>query len=341
VHSRFRDTGKRLLFGSATPLTSGNFRARLATASTVGGLVRKITINIKDLETSLDTPFSTVVEGLKRLDDLTLIYDKDDEQTRPELVRALCTLESVTTLRAEEAGINMTNVPAGYDEAERSRHFVDHMLNGLLCSGNIHLKSLAHISSASFHPSVLGNLRTQPTQLRTLLLRSSIQYDLRDCFNEPTQWSSAATLDKLVIRACSGTHYSIIAHHVVSGVFGNLKHLIIIGSGYIDNNLLGLRPPGLSIRALDVLEIDHAFDWEVAALAIIPTREVHVTRVFVHAIVDALTQRGWAGLETLKVQNKGDETGRLYTELKKACDDREVKLLVGAVPYGDCSCHNE
>ena len=134
-----------------------------------------------------------------------------------------------------------------------------------------------------------------------------------------------------------------IARHVVSGVFGNLKHLVVIGSGYIDNNLPGLREPGLSIpiRALDLLEIDHAFDWEVSALAIIPAREVHITRVLRHAIVNALSQNRWKGLEILKVQQWTDEADILFPEFRQACADRNVQLQVGAIPYGRCACHDE
>ena len=340
AHSRFRDIGKGLLFKFAKPLTASNFRARLVTAPTIGGLVRTITINIKDLDPSLDALFSTIIETFKRLDDLTLIYDKDDKQARPVLIKSLCGLRHLSMLRVEEAGIDMTMVP-GYDEAERGLHFIDHTLNSLLSSDSIQIQSLAHICSASLHPSVFHTLRTQPTQLRTLIFRASIQYGLRGLFNEPTQWSSAAKLEKLVIRACSGTHYAAIARHVVSGVFGNLKHLVVIGSGYTDKSLLALWRPGRSIRALDLLEIDHAFDWEVSALAIIPVKEVHVTRVFRHAIVNALTQEGFAGLEVLKVQHWSDEADRQFPEFRKACADRDVKLRVGAEPYGRCDCHDE
>ena len=340
THSRFRDIGKDLLFKSAKLLTASNFCARLATAPTIGGLVRRITINIKDLDPSLDALFSTIVENLKELDDLTLVYDKNDKQERPELIESLCGLRHMSMLRVEEAGIDMTEVP-GYDEAERSPHFVDHMLISLLSSDSTHIQSLAHISSSSLHPSAFHALCTQPTRLRALMLRASIQYNLREPFNGPTQWSSAATLEKLVIRACSGTHYATIARHVVSGIFGNLKHLIVIGSGYTDDSLLALRRPERSIRALDLLEIDHAFDWEVVALAIIPVKEVRVTRVFRHAIVNALTQEGFPGLEVLKVQHWGDGEERMFPEFGMACADRDVQLRVGAVPYGRCTCHDE
>ena len=340
MHSRFRDIGKRLLFKFAKPLTALNFRARLATAPDIGGLVRRININIKGLDPSLDALFSTIVENLKQLEDLTLIYDKDDKQARPALIKSLCSLGYMSKLRVEEGDIDMTEVPS-YVEAERSHHFVDHLLNSLMSSDSIHIQSFAHISSSSIHPTVFHTLRTQPTQLRILTLRSSIQYGLRELFNGPSQWSSAATLERLTIRACSGTHYATIARHVVSGVFGHLKHLIVIGSGYIDKSLLALRPPGRSIRALDLLEIDHAYDWEVFALAIIPVKEVHVTRVYRHAIVSALTQDGFPGLEVLKVQHWNDEAERLFPEFRKACADRDIQLRVGAKPYGICTCHDE
>src|SRR5258708_38995795 len=98
----------------------------------------------------------------------------------------------MTTLRIEEAGLDMTHLPYEYGEAERSCHFIDHLLNGLL-SSNRCIRSLAHFASAPLHPSVFHNLRTQPTQLRTVVLRASIQYGLRGRFNEPIRWSSTAT----------------------------------------------------------------------------------------------------------------------------------------------------
>lgn len=340
MHSRFRYIGARLLFLSGAPLTASNFRDRLTTAPTIGRFVKKITVDIEDLGSSLDGPFSMVVASLNRLEELTLIYDKDDAQARPELVKSLCGLGSLTTLRVEEAGLDMTKVPAD-GEVERGCYFIDHMLNSLLSSGSMSIRSLVHRGSTSFHSTVFHNLRTQPTQLRTLVLRASIQYGLRGRFNERTRWSSAATLEELVIRACSGTHYATIALHVTSGVFGNLRHLVVIGSGYIDNNLSVLPRPRISIRALDLLEIDHAFDWEVLALAIIPAREVHITRVFRHAIVKALTQGGWPDLEIIKVQSWTEEADALFPEFKLACADREAQLRVGAIPYGRCTCHEE
>ena len=105
------------------------------------------------------------------------------------------------------------------------------------------------------------------------MLRYSIRCGLQELFNGPTQWSSVAVLEKLIIRSCSRTHSTTIARHLVSGVRRHLKYLIVVGSGYIDKTLLALRRPGRSIRALDLLEIDHVFDWEVLALAIIPVKE--------------------------------------------------------------------
>ena len=340
MHSCFRNIGAKLLFRSGAPLNASNFRDRLATAPIIGRLVKKITVDIKDLGSSLDGPFSAVVECLACLDELTLIYDKDDAQARPELVKSLCRLGSITTLRVEEAGLDMTKVPA-FDEEARSCHFVDYMLNSLLSSGSMSIRSFAHLGSTSLHSTVFHNLRTQPTHLRTLVLRSSIQYGLRERFNEPTRWSSAATLEELVIRACSGTHYATIALHVTSGVFGNLRRLVIIGSGYIDDNLSALPRPRISIRVLDLLEIDHATDWEVLVLAVIPAREVHLTRVFSHAIVKALTQGGWPGLEIVKVQNWTEEEDALIPEFRNACADRHAQLRVGAIPHGPCICHKE
>ena len=126
---------------------------------------------------SLNRPFSIVVESLKGLEELILIYDKDDAQARPELVKSLCGLGSITTLRVEEAGLDITKVPADA-EAERGCYFIDHMLNSLLSNGSMSIRSLVHRGSTSLHSTVFHNLRTQPTQLRTLVLRASIQYGL-------------------------------------------------------------------------------------------------------------------------------------------------------------------
>ena len=328
------------LFRNVSPLTASNFYDRLTTISTIGKVVRRIKVDIKDLDSSVDGPLSTVVKSLKNLEELTLIYDKDEAQGRPELVEAICGLRFMTTLRVEEAGLDVNNVPADDGKAAHDWHFIDYMLNNLLSSVNMDLRSLTHLGSTSLHSTVLHTLRTQPTRLRTLALRGSIQYGLRGRFNEQTRWSSAATLKELTIDTCSGTNYATIARHVVSGVFGYLKHLVVIGSGYINDDLFGLPWLGPSILELDLLEIDHAIHWEVLALAIIPVKVVYVTRVPHRAIVEVLAQGGWLGIKSIKVQNLSDRTPALSTKLKQVCADQHVELQVGAIPYGRCDCHD-
>ena len=46
-------------------------------------------------------------------------------------------------------------------------------------------------------------------------------------------------------------------------------------------------------------------------------------------------------MQVLKVQLRNDEAERLLPEWRKACADRDVRLRVGANPYGRCTCYDE
>lgn len=275
--------------------------------------------------------------------DLTVVYEKDSMEERPEFVRALCNYQSLKKLRVKEDDLDLTQVPDGYGATPPGWHFPDYLIHNVLSSPHTSLETFAHIASLPLHSAVFAMVQTQ-AHFRTLVFRASVHFNLRGLFNSPIPWGCATTLTKLVIRTCSGTNYSVVAAHVAAGVFGNLKWLSIINSGYEDpqmtQGLIG-NPPTWRVEVLDRLDVDHASDLEVAALSMIHVKEVNITRVFRQAIIDALYTGGWPELKVVRVHHLADESAPWFAGMKRACETRNTLLEIGAVPYGSCHCHDE
>ena len=162
-----------------------------------------------------------------------------------------------------------------------------------------------------------------------------MQFNPRDLFNCSTRWGCANTITKLDTGTCPGTNCAAVAAYVAAGVFGSLKWLSVLNSGYEDSQItqtLVVNLPNWQIRVLDRLDLDHCDDWEVAALAAIHVKKLNTTRVFPKAIIDAF-QLGWVAEGAgLRVDRLGDESVPGVPELKRACETRNDLLEIGAVP---------
>jgi hypothetical protein len=289
------------------------------------------------------TILASIMECLPEMHDLTVVYEKDSVEEWPEFVRAICNYQSLRKLRVKEGDLDLAHVPDGHGPAPVGWRFPDYLISNILSSPYISLGTFAHIASLPLYPAIFARVQTQ-AHFCTLVFRASVQFSLRHLFNSPTPWGCANTLTKLVIRTCSGTHCSVIARHVAAGVFGSLKWLSVINSGYEDPQItqsLVANPPTWQIGVLDRLDLDHAADWEVAALKAIHVKEVNMTRVFHRAITEALNTGGWPELKDLRIYRLGDESVPWVAGLKGACEIRNVLLEIGAVPYGTCHCHDE
>jgi hypothetical protein len=343
VCRKFFPMGRRLIFEQPPPLTASNLHSRSQTALAIGGWVKTLTVNLQSMHDKDNAILTSTMECLSMVGKLTIVYEKDSVEEWPGFVRAVCNYHSLKKLRVKEGNLDLTLVPERYEATSPVWHFPDYLIRDILSSPCISLEEFAHLASLPLHPAVFAQVRAQ-AHFRTLVFRASVQYNLRDMFNSPTPWGCAWTLNKLVIRTCSGTHCSMIAAHVAAGVFGNLKRLSVINSGYEDPQTTQdfiSKPTRWQITVLERLDIDHAADWEVAALSTIHVKEVNMTRVFRQAIIEALDRGGWTGLKVLRVRRLGDESVRRFAELKRACEIREIPLETGAEPYGICHCHDE
>jgi hypothetical protein len=274
---------------------------------------------------------------------LTVIYPREDAHQYSELIRACCRRTSLKELRIEEANLDMTVTPTDPGESAFGCYFVDHLAKAILMADGLCLEAFVHIASLPLHPSTFTVLRTRATHLQRVVFRTSIQSNLRVLFNQPTQWASASKLKELVIRTCSGVHHGAVAVHVANGVFGRLQRLGVIRSGYGDDDLFEAvnEAPPWTIGVLERLYIDHADDREVMALSIIHVQEIYATRVFTIGLINALNLGGWPELQRVRTHSQGNGSGSLFLQLKQACDARGISLSTGAMPYGNCNCHNE
>lgn len=315
----------------------------LKTPSDIGCYVRRLSINIATLEPEDELILSSIFDYVVNLTALKVIYRKEDAYHYYYLISACCRRTSLKKLHVEEDGLDMAVTPTDPEGSIPGDYFVDHLIQAVLTVDGLCLEAFVHIASLPLHPSTFMVLRTRATHLRTIVFRTSIQSHLRTLFNQPTQWASASTLRKLVIRTCFGVHYGAVALHVANGVYGQLKRLSIVRSGYDDRGLFEAvkQPPTWTINVLERLDIDHADRQEVIALSTIHAKEVYATRVFLSAIIEALKAGGWPKMRTLHTMPQGDGSGPLLLELKRVCDDREICLLTDAVPFSKCNCHDE
>ena len=336
----------KFLFKHAPSLTPLHLASRfegLKTTSDIGRYVHKLSINITTLQSEDEITLSSIFDHLVNLMELTVIYRKEDTHHYCNLISACCRRTSLKKLHVEEADLDMTVTPTDPEASFLGYYFVDHLIQAVLMVDGLRLETFVHIASLPLHQSTFTALRTRATHLRTIVFRTSIQSHLRILFNQPTQWASASTLKKLVIRTSFGVHYGVLALHVANGVFGRLQRLSVIRSGYGDRRLFEAanQPPPWTIDVLERLDIDHADHQEVMALSIVHAQDVYATRVYTSAIINALNAGGWPGIRTLHTPPPGDGSGPQFLELKRACDAREISLLTDATPSSNCNCHNE
>src|SRR5258706_5216211 len=256
-----------------------------------------------------DTILASTMDCLSMVHDLTVVYEKDTVEERSEFIRAVCNYQSLKKLKVKEGELDLTHVPDGYGATPPGWNFPDYLISSILSSPCISLETLAHIASLPLYPTVFAKVQAQ-ANFRTLVFRASVQFNLRDLFNSPTRWGCANTLTKLVIRTCSGTNCAITPMHVPAGAFGNLKRLSVINSGCEDPQIIqGIVSyiPNWQIGVLDRLDLDHATDWEVAALSAIHVKEMNMTRVHRKAITEALDMGGWPEVKVLRIDSLGDE----------------------------------
>lgn len=269
----------KCLFKDAPSLAPSHLASRLEglkTTSDIGYYVQRLSINTATLETDDELILSSIIDYLVNLMALTVIYRKEDTQPYWDLISACCRRTSLKELRVNEADLDMTVTPTDPEESSSVHYFVDHLIQAILIVDGLHLETFVHIASLPLHSSTFMALRTRATHLHTIVFRTSIQSHLRTLFNQPTQWASARTLKELVIRTCFGVHYGALVLHVANGVFGQLKNLSVIRSGYDDRRLFEAvsPPPTWTIDVLERLVIDHADHQEVKALSIIHAQEV-------------------------------------------------------------------
>ena len=331
-----------ILFKEPPLLTPPQLASRfqgLTTAFHIGSYVRKLSISLTNLNVEEETTLSSVFDCLVNLTALKVFYLKEDVHLYSGLIFACCRRTSLRGLHIEEANLDLTVGPTDPGESALEPSFVDHLVNAILMTPGLCLEAFVHIASLPLHPSTFTALRARATHLQKIVFRTSIMSNLRVLFNQPTRWASAWTLKQLVIRTCSGVHHCALAAHVANGIFGQLQRLGVIRSGYNDDVLFEAmnKPPTWTIGVLKRLDIDHADEWEVKALSIIHVQEIHATRVFTIALINALNAGGWPGLRT--VHTLSNVPGLLFLRLKQACDARRISLSTDAVPHGDCDCH--
>jgi hypothetical protein len=207
---------------------------------------------------------------------------------------------------------------------------------------DVALASIDHSIWAAIRQTEFGNLQT-------LSFRRCLWISLGPIWlltpNAPT-WASNKHLTTLEFYDCQNAHAGLLCELVRH--FPSLRRLIVCTSG--DDSDYQTPPPKRGWTSdptslprvhepLDFLHIEHGGQWEVLALAVVPTKTLMVTNVAERIMQNVLKHDAelFIGLETLRIRppRKGVDP----ESLDNLCRERGWKLVRDAVMGRPCRCH--
>lgn len=193
--------------------------------------------------------------------------------------------------------------------------------------------------------------QTEFCNLRTLTFRRCLRILLGPIWrfhpNEPF-WASNKHLTTLEFYDCQNAHSALLCELVRH--FPSLRRLIVCTSGHGSDNPASPPKRGWSTdpeslprvrQPLDFLHIEHGCQWEVLALAVVPTKTLMITNVAEKVMQNILRHDTelFIGLETLRVRPPRE--GVDPEILDNSCRERGWKLVRDAEMWRPCQCHEE
>ncbi len=209
---------------------------------------------------------------------------------------------------------------------------------------DVALMSIDHSTWAAIRRTNFGNLQTL-TFRRCLWI--SLGPIWRPTLNRPF-WASNGHLTTLEFYDCQNAHSGLLCELVRH--FPSLKRLIVCTSGHDSDHQTPPPARGWStdpeslprVRGpLDLLHIEHGCQWEVLALAVVPTKTLMITNVAERIMQNVLRHDAelFIGLETLRIRPPRE--GVDPETLDNSCRERGWKPVRDAVMWRPCRCHEE
>ena len=190
---------------------------------------------------------------------------------------------------------------------------------------------------------------TKFDNLQTLSFRRCLWISLGPIWrltpNTPS-WASNEHLTTLEFYDCQNANATLLCELVRH--FPSLRRLIVCTSGHDSDYQAPPPKRGWStdpkslprVRGpLDFLHIEHGCQWEVLALAVVPTKTLMVTNVAERVMQSVLRHDAelFIGLETLRI--RPPRKGVVPEILDNECRERGWKLVRDAVMWRPCRCH--
>jgi len=330
----------------------------------LGPFVRSLTLNLEcGLANSENLPIYHALPYISNIRSLTVVHEREDPAPHVALHLALdkfTQLEDVT-LREREYDISFDLLPL--PNVEVTTTFFHHFLRSVLEAHAGRLKSLHLSTLLPLHRNLYIKMRDEAPNLRLATFAGNIVDDLEDEFEAPIPWASGKTnsLKGLTFLNCH-VHCGRFARNVLCGVYGTqLESATMMACGTTDDNVFDVPSTSTPVHgSIDSLRIDHFDQWELAAMSLIPVRDLSLTRAHAQAFVElpiilmmglantVNSHIGFKGLKRLRLSPKlsREETWerldagikQAFEDLKEACVQRGVELSLDAV--GSASSHD-
>lgn len=163
-----------------------------------------------------------------------------------------------------------------------------------------------------------------------------------------TLWSEAPRLTSLELFEVESAHAEQITRLVP--FLPSLRRLMVAVCGDIRDFQTPAPLPGWSAdpnslpnvhAPLDLVHIEHALEWEVLILGLIPTRKLVLTNVADKVLVECFVIKSelYVGCTTVSVAPI--RPGRDGKELKDVCGGRGIEVIRDARRWRRCKCRNE
>lgn len=287
---------------------------------------------------------------------LTIIHERRDLASHTALQCALDKFPELKCVTLQEKNYNPGFTHSPRPLVDVSATFFHHFLRAVLNVHGNHIRSLHLHTLLPLHPDIYLQIRDGTPNLQSFTLAGNIDMELRTRFEEPIPWASGKTgaLKGFILSRCE-LHSTYFTRNILSGVYGaHLKSLTIISCGSDDIEETSTLPAFTRIPvSIDHLHLHHPLAWELAVMAVIPVREMSITRPHPQAFVELpglLEERlpntngaliGFSGLKRLRLSEKlaldrtwekFDQSAEVaYKALRGRCELRGIELSLDAV----------
>ena len=216
------------------------------------------------------------------------VWDTVDTVIDSAIINAIAKLQHLewVTFRGKGFGL-IDNI-----HSSPSPTFFDTTFSEILSSHAEQLTSLS-LDLCPFRcaPGTFRLLRKTARNLQVVILSASLPASLWPVFSQPVIWACANRLITLNITDIHVIYVPTLVKHIASGIFGNLKRLLIDQELAVRDRPITIPDIEWNIRPLDVLKLWQIPRLELEVLACLHSKDVHVEGVPRHTMIE-LVQGG-------------------------------------------------